>query len=118
MAQINLSEEITMLYSVHEISMYSKNTSNEQRTTAGSSRTRDLLGRVNRPRAVRTFTDLVIPSLPINGSVITPSFHRFRGTLSSTRNTRSPFSGCRPILFHFPREVSVTRYSSTHRFHK
>ncbi|KRY89552.1 hypothetical protein T4D_12271 [Trichinella pseudospiralis] len=54
MAQINLSEEITMLYSVHEISMYSKNTSNEQRTTAGSSRTRDLLGRVNRTRAVRT----------------------------------------------------------------
>ncbi|KRY90300.1 hypothetical protein T4D_15077 [Trichinella pseudospiralis] len=74
---------------------------------AGSRRTRDLLGRVNRPRAVCTFTDLVTPSLPINGSVITPSFHRFRGTPSSTRNTRSPFSGCRPILFHFPWEITV-----------
>ncbi|KRZ16824.1 hypothetical protein T11_15311 [Trichinella zimbabwensis] len=69
-------------------------------------------------RAVRTFTDLVTPSLPVNSSVITPSFQRFRGTPSSTRNTTSPFSGCRPILVHFPREVKVTRYSSSHRFYR
>ncbi|KRX55771.1 hypothetical protein T06_5090 [Trichinella sp. T6] len=73
---------------------------------------------MRRPRAVRTFTDLVTPSLPVNGSTITPSFQRFRGTPSSTRNTRSPFSGCRPIFVHFPREVRVTRYSSSHRFHR
>ncbi|KRX11941.1 hypothetical protein T07_5147, partial [Trichinella nelsoni] len=73
---------------------------------------------MRRPRAVRTFTDLVTPSLPVNGSMITPSFQRFRGTPSSTRNTRSPFSGCRPIFVHFPREVRVTRYSSSHRFHR
>ncbi|KRZ17364.1 hypothetical protein T11_714 [Trichinella zimbabwensis] len=87
-------------------------------TEAGSRRISNLLGRLKRPRTVRTFTDLVTPSLPVNSSVITPGFPRFRGTPSSTRNTRSPFSGCRLILVHFPRELRVTRYSSSHRFHR
>ncbi|KRY01872.1 hypothetical protein T4E_2176 [Trichinella pseudospiralis] len=46
--------------------MYSKNTSNEQRTTAGSSRTRDLLGRVNRPRSHSAWNSCL--ALTVNGA--------------------------------------------------
>ncbi|KRZ48182.1 hypothetical protein T02_1046 [Trichinella nativa] len=85
---------------------------------AGSRSTSNRLGRVSTPRAVRSRIDRTMPSLPGRSSVITPSFQRLRGTVSSVTSTKSSTSGGRSIFFHLPRTLRETKYSSVHRFHK
>ncbi|KRY43941.1 hypothetical protein T03_13540 [Trichinella britovi] len=57
-------------------------------------------------------------SFSSRSSVITPSFQRLRGTVSSVTSTKSSTSGGPSIFSHLPRTLRETKYSSVHRLHK